>query len=120
MYQNVVYSTPRFRSINFFRLIYKLSTLFVGLLILFSAVSVQAQVPKFNSDCPAGQLLADGFCQPMEYVLASQGGRVFWVSKTGNNANLGTRTQPWKTINRAAQEMLPGDAVIVRAGAVSY
>ncbi len=43
-------------------------------------------------------------------------GRVFYVAPTGNDANPGTVTAPWRTIQHAAETVGPGDTVYVRAG----
>ncbi len=39
-----------------------------------------------------------------------------YVSPQGNNTNAGTLTSPWKTIQYAAQNALPGDTVQIMAG----
>ena len=74
---------------------------------------------RFHRDCGYGTLSVEGTCQPIEEALAASGGRVFWVAQENPNANdtnPGTRDWPWLTIGRAARELLPGDAVIVRQG----
>jgi len=40
----------------------------------------------------------------------------YHVTKTGNDANVGTSASPYLTINKAAQVAQPGDSVIVHAG----
>jgi hypothetical protein len=40
----------------------------------------------------------------------------FYVATTGNDAGLGTQTQPWKTIQHAVDAMAGGDTVYVRGG----
>lgn len=40
----------------------------------------------------------------------------FYVAATGNNANPGTATAPFRTIQRAADMAQPGDVITVRAG----
>lgn len=45
-----------------------------------------------------------------------QAGRSFVVSSEGSDDNPGTLLQPWRTLNRAAREVLPGDTVFVRRG----
>ncbi|MFC4591223.1 glycosyl hydrolase family 95 catalytic domain-containing protein [Sphaerisporangium corydalis] len=47
---------------------------------------------------------------------AALAARLIHVAKTGNDANAGTQAQPYRTINRAAQEAQPGDTVVVHAG----
>ena len=43
-------------------------------------------------------------------------GTVFYVAATGNNANPGTREQPWRTVQKAAETLQPGDTVLIRGG----
>ena len=40
----------------------------------------------------------------------------YYVSPAGNNGNPGTRESPWKTIQKAADVMKPGDTVRIAAG----
>ena len=46
-------------------------------------------------------------------VLAA---RTIYVAKNGNDANAGTQTAPYLTINKAAQVAQPGDTVVVHSG----
>ena len=43
-------------------------------------------------------------------------GNMYYVAPDGNDANPGTQMQPWRTIQKAANTMVPGDMVIVLAG----
>jgi parallel beta-helix repeat protein len=43
----------------------------------------------------------------------------FYVSPTGNDANSGTSSSPWKTIQKAANTLTAGQTVIVNAGTYS-
>lgn len=40
----------------------------------------------------------------------------YYVSTSGNDSNSGTQTQPWKTIQKAANSVVSGDVVTVGAG----
>jgi parallel beta-helix repeat protein len=40
----------------------------------------------------------------------------YFVSPDGSDANPGTQLQPWRTIGKAAEMVMPGDTVYVRAG----
>ncbi len=40
----------------------------------------------------------------------------YYVSEQGNDANPGTQSSPWRNINYAASQALPGDTVLVRGG----
>ncbi|GEM_PF-2406633 len=43
-------------------------------------------------------------------------GRTYYVAKTGNDANPGSASQPWRTIQKAANTLVAGDTVFIRAG----
>ncbi len=43
-------------------------------------------------------------------------GKTYYVAKTGNDANPGSASQPWRTIQKAANTLVAGDTVLVRAG----
>jgi hypothetical protein len=45
-----------------------------------------------------------------------QQGKVYYVAPTGSDSGPGTLEQPWKTIQKAAQSMVAGDTVYIRAG----
>ena len=55
-------------------------------------------------------LAAQAICSPS--LLAAQ----YYVAKTGSNSNPGTETEPWLTIQKAADEMVAGDTVHVATG----
>lgn len=40
----------------------------------------------------------------------------YFVATTGNDANPGTETLPWRTVQKAADTMVAGDTVFIRAG----
>ncbi|MFQ5771402.1 MAG: right-handed parallel beta-helix repeat-containing protein, partial [bacterium] len=44
---------------------------------------------------------------------------IYYVAKTGSDTNPGTEAQPWLTIQKAADTMVAGDTVYVRAGVYS-
>jgi pectate disaccharide-lyase len=43
-------------------------------------------------------------------------GTTYYVSRTGSNANPGTRERPWLTIQKALDELAPGERAYVRRG----
>ena len=43
-------------------------------------------------------------------------GNVYYVAPTGNDANPGTQSRPWRTIQHAADTLVAGDTVYIRAG----
>jgi hypothetical protein len=53
------------------------------------------------------------------YTLTSRAtvqGGVFYVAPTGDDANPGTLAYPWQTIQKAAETLIAGDTVYIRAG----
>jgi hypothetical protein len=48
--------------------------------------------------------------------VPSRSGSTFFVSTTGNDANAGTSSAPWRTIQHAANSVHPGDTVQVMGG----
>jgi parallel beta-helix repeat protein len=42
--------------------------------------------------------------------------RTFHVATNGNDANSGSLSSPWRTIQKAANQALPGDVIYIRAG----
>ena len=53
-------------------------------------------------------------CSPVT-MLAPQG-KTYYVATTGSDSNPGTIAQPWRTIQKAANTIVAGDTVYVRAG----
>ena len=49
-----------------------------------------------------------------EHVLAVQG-TIYYVAPDGNDSNPGTESLPWRTIQKAANNMVAGDTVFIRA-----
>jgi parallel beta-helix repeat protein len=41
---------------------------------------------------------------------------IFYVAINGNDLNPGTETKPWRTIQKAADTLMPGDTVLIRQG----
>ncbi len=56
---------------------------------------------------------------PMAPQVTLAAGTVYYVDVTGNDASPGTAVQPWRTIQKAANSVNPGDTVIVRSGTYS-
>lgn len=48
--------------------------------------------------------------------IAEAPGAQYYVDPTGNDAHAGTTTEPWRTLQRAANAAGPGDKIVVRAG----
>jgi uncharacterized repeat protein (TIGR01451 family) len=49
-------------------------------------------------------------------IDVSAQGAVYYVAPTGNNSNPGTEAQPWRTIQKAANTLVAGDTVYIKAG----
>jgi hypothetical protein len=54
--------------------------------------------------------------EPVSVVVAVTTGLEFYVSNSGKDTNPGTEPLPWKTIQHAANTVIAGDTVYVRAG----
>lgn len=50
------------------------------------------------------------------FVAPARAGIAYYVSTTGNDNNAGTLSAPWRTIQHAANTVMAGDTVYVRAG----
>ena len=53
---------------------------------------------------------------PVEQEASAISGTVYYVAPTGNNSNPGTESQPWRTIQKAANTLVAGDTVYIKAG----
>jgi parallel beta-helix repeat protein len=49
-------------------------------------------------------------------VPAAASGATYYVETTGSDAGPGTLTQPWATVQKAADTMIAGDTVLIRGG----
>lgn len=49
-------------------------------------------------------------------LVFAQGGATYYVSVTGDDQNPGSKSAPWRTIQKAADTLEPGDTVYVRSG----
>ncbi|MBC8453976.1 right-handed parallel beta-helix repeat-containing protein, partial [PVC group bacterium] len=58
-------------------------------------------------------------CVFMTGVVMSVYGGTYYVATNGLNANPGTETQPWRTIQKAGNTMTAGDIVLIRGGRYS-
>ena len=53
---------------------------------------------------------------PSEEGASASNGSIYYVAPTGNDLNPGTEAQPWQTIQKAADSLIPGDTVYIKAG----
>lgn len=49
-------------------------------------------------------------------IPVTAAGMTYYAATTGDDANPGSQTQPWKTIQHAADTLQPGDTVLIRGG----
>jgi hypothetical protein len=63
-----------------------------------------------------GNLFPDPAQVEMEIPGYKGAGNIYYVAPAGNNANPGTITLPWKTIQKAAHTLVAGDTVYIRRG----
>jgi parallel beta-helix repeat protein len=54
-----------------------------------------------------------------ESPVATMSGSNYYVATNGDDSNPGTESQPWRTIQKAADAMVAGDTVYVRGGTYS-
>lgn len=85
-------------------------------LTFFRRVAVLAGGSLVFATCSAGtaEPSAQGFQLPPR--LPASTGKTFYVAPNGSDANPGTRTRPWRTLQRAANALRPGQRALVRAG----
>lgn len=85
-------------------------------LTFFRRVAVLAGGSLMFATCSAGtaEPSAQGFQLPPR--LPASTGKTFYVAPNGSDANPGTRTRPWGTVQRAANALRPGQRALVRAG----
>jgi hypothetical protein len=55
-------------------------------------------------------------CNTVSQGILESAATTYYVATTGNNANPGTESQPWRTIQKAANTAAAGDTVLVRGG----
>ena len=78
------------------------------------------QVPKPKSSSIAlasvALLFAAALLMGSQAALGATGGRTLSVAPRGSDASLGNESQPWRTLQHAVDQALPGDTVYVEAG----
>lgn len=55
-------------------------------------------------------------CEVIALTDFANGGTTYYVSPSGNDKNPGTETQPWQTIQKAADTLVAGDTVYIKEG----
>jgi hypothetical protein len=63
-----------------------------------------------------GQALAAGPTAAVKDEPAAYTGSIYFVAATGSDFNPGTEAQPWRTVQKAADTLVAGDTVYIRAG----
>jgi len=56
---------------------------------------------------------------PVQARTAALQGTTYYVAPDGDDSNPGTEAEPWQTIQKAADTLLAGDTVYIRAGTYS-
>jgi len=52
--------------------------------------------------------------------IKAQAGNIYYVATNGNDSNPGTESQPFRTIQKAADIVDPGDTVLIRSGTYAH
>ena len=55
-------------------------------------------------------------CEVIALTDFANGGTTYYVSPSGSDTSPGTETQPWQTIQKAADTLVAGDTVYIKAG----
>lgn len=72
--------------------------------------------PPVSSPIPFTPASSGGEASPSTPFLQGEEGRTFYVSPAGDNANPGTRQQPWRTPGFASRQLSPGDTLMIHGG----
>jgi hypothetical protein len=72
--------------------------------------------PRLTPTLPSQSPLLPTANLTEEPLIPTPNGNAYYVSPKGNDANPGTETQPWQTIQKAADTLIAGDTVYIRAG----
>ena len=81
--------------------------------------SVNAQITeptKYPMETEFNNLQEDGYKVYLPLVSKESNLQVYYVSLSGSDQNPGTLSQPWRTIQKAANSMAPGGIVYIRGG----
>ena len=98
---------------------------FISLLILVVIAYLFVPLPNdtlasstqlFSIQTQATEQTNNGHISVFLPMVSKQFGHIYYVSPNGSDNNPGTRNLPWKTLNRAAGMLEPGDIVYVRGG----
>ena len=71
---------------------------------------------KTGANWMAGNLNGEGGCIFNYANIKTEGSNTYYVAPWGNDRNPGTIDQPWRTIQHAAETLLPGDTVYIKEG----
>ncbi len=84
--------------------------------ILLVAVLLVAFSMSRQEFASAAQLMSPGFQGLSVPHLVEPQGNIYYVAPGGSDSNAGTFTQPWRTIQKAANTLVAGDTVYIREG----
>lgn len=86
---------------------------------IFTGVSVQLPA-DIHIDADANGDLKIGMPEVLyairKVATEADSGGVYYVAKNGSDSNPGTEQQPWRTIQKAADTLGPGEKVLIRQG----
>ena len=90
---------------------------FAGLMIKpIEQSTYQLDIKLLNSNTAQEQAYLIFLPLIQKQEVQGQEADAYYVSPLGNDSNPGTFLFPWKTINKAASSVVPGDMVYIRAG----
>jgi hypothetical protein len=87
----------------------------LGLFLTALVVVVAVAWMGGNEKAPAASSSAT-FVAKLPGPLAASRGRVFYVATSGKDSNPGSRTRPWRTVQRALDKLKSGQRALVRRG----
>jgi len=91
-----------------------MSMLFFGLLLLIACTTVIDTGAEAENDELLDVVSSKGITAVSSTI--NPNGNVYIVATNGNNGNVGSKAEPWLTIQHAADTVQPGDMVQVRGG----
>jgi len=73
--------------------------------------------PSTTGEIVSGTVPSEpAYTQTLQEFQVTQSTNSYYVSPTGSDQNPGTFTKPWKTIQKAANTLAPGETVYIRGG----
>ncbi len=101
---------------------FELKTLFglVFLLLISVVIILGVTCGSINigneSSIPISNTSSSNISSNITSSISSSSSNTYYVAKTGSDSNPGTESQPWLTIQKAANTLVAGDTAYVKAG----